>query len=162
MQRRSGPGLAGRVLLLLLMALPYFSVPYLVRTVWGVDRDGALLALLAYMTATGAENIVATRVSRVSPPTGFLLTLLTLDYIWGVWGALVTRSAGLTLLASLCVVWLLYSWFQGVRSIVERTWLIPRALSSGDPERVRLGSERQRFYQATDQALVDAGWVRGE
>lgn len=162
MQRRSGPGLAGRVLLLLLMALPYFSVPYLVRTVWGVDRDGALLALLAYMIATGTENIVATRVSRVSPPTGFLLTLLTLDYIWGVWGALVTRSAGLTLLASLCVVWLLYSWFQGVRSIVERTWLIPRALSSGDPERVRLGSERQRFYQATDQALVDAGWVRGE
>ena len=162
MQRRSGPGLAGRGLLPLLMALPYFSVPYLVRTVWGVDRDGALLALLVYMIATGAENIVSTRVSRVSPPTGFLLTLLTLDYIWGVWGALVTRSAGLTLLASLCVVWLLYSWFRGVRSIVERTWLIPRALSSGDPERVRFGSERQRFYQATDQALVDAGWVRGE
>lgn len=162
MQRRSGPGLAGRGLLLLLMALPYFSVPYLVRTVWGVDRDGALLALFVYMIATGTENIVSTRVSRVSPPTGFLLTFLTLDYIWGVWGALVTRSAGLTLLASLCVVWLLYSWFRSVRSIVERTWLIPRALSSGDPERVRLGSERQRFYQATDQALVDAGWVRGE
>lgn len=162
MLRRSVPGLAGRGLLLLLMALPYFSVPYLVRVLGGVERDGALLALLIYMTASGVENIVATRVSHVSPPTRFLLTLLTLDYLWGVWGALVTRSAGLTLLACLCAMWLLFSWYRGVRSIVERTWLIPRALSSGDPDRVRRGSERQRFYQEIDQVLVDSGWVRGE
>lgn len=146
-------------LLLVLMSVPYFSVAYLSRVVGGAEFDTALLALVAYMLLTTAENVVSV---RVCPPTWLLLTSLLLDYLCGVAGALLPRATSLTLLAVGCAAVLLGSWWRGVRAILERGWLIRRALASGDPELVRLAQARQRYYARIDQSLVEYGWTRSE
>ncbi len=153
-------GYVQRGVSLALLSFPYFSISYLARVTFGVDQDGAMLFLFAYMAIVGVENIMLMRISRVSPPTWYLVTILTLDFLFGVWGSSVTPRLGLTLLAVSCIILRVASLMMGVRAIIERRWVIPFALASKDPELTRIGARRKRFYEDADQKLVEMGWIR--
>lgn len=151
-----------RALFFLLQSAPYFSVAYVARRMFGLDRDAALLVLLTYMLCSAGENIAALLVRRISPPTRWLIASLTADFLFGVSGAFVGLCWPLTLAAVLGAFGLGWSWYCGVCGIVERAWSIPRALASKDPDRIAWGQERRALYVELDQGLLNAGWQKDE